>query len=69
MKIPILSPGSFNVTAMFSPAIVAGAVLCSAVIGGHSAPAAEGGPWGVESQFAAAGTPWGSASTDGTTWD
>ncbi|MEU7455921.1 hypothetical protein [Streptosporangium roseum] len=54
---------------MFSPAIVAGAVLCSAVIGGHSAPAAEGGPWGVESQFAAAGTPWGSASTDGTTWD
>lgn len=69
MKIPIFSPSSLNVTTTFSATIAAGAVSCSAVIGGHSAPAAAGDPWNVESQVAAAGVPGNSASTDGTTRD
>lgn len=69
MKIPIFSPSSFNVTTTFSATIAAGAVSCSAVIGGHSAPTVAGDPWNAESQVAATGTPWNSASTNGTTRD
>ncbi|MEV4246010.1 hypothetical protein AB0J63_21665 [Streptosporangium canum] len=69
MKIPIFSPSNFNVTTTFSATIAADAVSCSAVIGGHSAPAAAGDPWSVEPQVAATGTPGNSASTNGTTRD
>ncbi|WP_081937597.1 hypothetical protein [Streptosporangium roseum] len=69
MKIPIFSPSGFDVTTTFSATIAAGAVSCSAVVGGHSAPAAAGDPWNAESQVAAVGAPWNTTSTDGTARD